>query len=311
MNIHLFSMFWGDHYVELFKKACFRSINWPKNLSAVSGSVWNVYTKREHFEELDSIFKNSEFKLQLWEIGESIRVAGCGFVRTSLVDAGVILLNGLREQIHWSIKNNSKMLFAPPDTLFGDGTIANLARIGVPLHSCVAFPHPRVHPGILDDVDELIATRGQITNSKLVTLAMKHAHKSWSFGEIGHESNNSFIGGISWKRLDDGLWAVSHKLPTCYLADFTHPDFDFFWSQVSFGGWDHRWPAENLIRQGRQRLVGSSDACFAVEITDWDKNVPPEMDRSKLPPGSLEDAYWNNHYHNGINNQSSVIWRGD
>lgn len=308
-NFHLFTMMYGSHYIELFRRACFKSINWPLNRAAVEKRVWNIYTKRDHFEELGQLFKDSPFELRLYEITDSMRVAGCGFVKTSQCDGGVILLNGLRDQIAYSIENKSKMLFCPPDTIFGDGSVPSLLAIGSGSGACVSVAHPRVLPSVLDEIDILGATRGAITNAQLVTMAFKHAHDSWKYGEVGHEKNNSFIGGISWRKLSDGLYSVCHRLPTVYLADFNGSDFDFFWGQVSFGGWDHRWPAENLIRQERQRYVGSSDAAFIVEITEWDKNVPPEV--SGRPPAGHEDAYWNGHYHNGINRQTSVIFRGE
>lgn len=303
-------MVYGDHYVDLFKKACFRSINWPLNVATLKDKIWNVYTKKEHFPQFEQIFKDSMFKLQLFEIGDAMRVAGCGYVKTAQCDAGVILLNGLREQIAYSIQNKSKMLFAPPDTIFGDGTIPNLIRLGAGLKTCVSVAHPRVLPSILEEIDVLGATRGSITNASLVTMLKEHAHASWKYAEVGHEKNNSFIGGIAWQSLSPSLTHVTHRLPTVYMADFNETDFDFFWGQVSFGGWDHRWPAENLIRQERQRYVGSSDACFIVEVTEWDKNVPPAVAQTPLL-ADQPDLYWNGHYHNGINRQTSVIFRGE
>lgn len=294
----------------MFARSCFKSLNWPLNKASIQGSTWNVYTKREHFEEFDKIFDGSGFQLNLFEIGDSTRVAGCGFIKTSQCDAGVILLAGLRDQIARSIQEKKRCLFAPPDTIFGDGSVANLLALGSIPHSCVAVAHPRVLPAIVDDIEYLGATRGSVTNAHLVTMAMKHAHDSWKYGEIGHAKNNSFIGGISWKQIGHGLYSVTHRLPTVYLADFTPQDFDFFWGQVSFGAWDHRWPAENLLRFERQRLVGSSDAAFIVEVTEWDKNCPPEIDKQHYV-GQPADAYWNSHYHNGINRQTSVIFRGE
>lgn len=306
-NFHLYSAFWGDHYLDLFKRACFRSLNWPKNQAAIKGSTWNILTRKEHFEEITKLFDPYDYKVQLIDIGDSQRVAGCGFVKTTQCDAGVILLNGLRNEIAYSLQNNSRMIMAPPDTLFGDGTIPNMLKVGKDPGSCVAIAHPRVLPSILDDVETIGATRGAITNPQLVTMAFKHAHDSFKYAQLGHEKNNSYIGGISWDVLDVSTWSVSHKLPTAYLADFIPSDYDFYWSQVSFGGWDHRWPAENLIRQSRQRYVGSSDACFVVEITDHDKNVPPKLVENAPKDGT----YWNDHYHNGINKQFSVTFRGE
>lgn len=298
----------------MFKKACFRSLNWPQNRAALGECEWHVFTAKEHFDEVVELFKERGFKLVLHQLGDSVRVAGCGMVPLRQCDAGVILLDGLRNQIAYSIQNKARMILAPPDTIFGDGSIANLLAIGNGNGRCVAVAHPRVLPAILEEIDVLGATRGAITNAQLVTMAEKHAHVSWKCAEIGHPKNNSYVGGIAWRRLEDGLVSVTHRLPTCYLADFNSSDFDFFWSQVSWGGWDHRWPAENLIRQERQRYVGSSDACFIVEITDWDKNVPPDPQeeiRKHVDASGQMDLYWNSHYHNGIDRQTCVIFRGE
>lgn len=314
MKFHLYSALYGDHYINLFKRACFKSLNWPKNQAALKGSTWNIYTKKEHFPQFEEIFKDSVFNLQFFEIGESIRVAGCGMIPFAQCDSGVVLLDGLRQQIYYSMKEKSKMLLAPPDTVFGDGTIPNLLKLGEGPGTCVSVAHPRVLPGILDEIEYASATSGAISNAKLVTMAFEHAHDAWKLADINHPENNSFIGGIAWKKLDENLWSVQHRLPTVYLASFNELDWDFFWSQVSWGGWDHRWPAENLMRQERQRYAGSSDACFIAEITDWDKNVPPKVHqnvRTFVQSTDEKDLYGMHHYHNGINRQTNVIFRGE
>lgn len=285
-------------------------MNWPGNIEPLKGKDWHIYTKPEHYQDFENLFKDSPFNLKLMEIGKAIRVAGCGMIPTTQCDSGVILLQGLRNEIAYGIQNQSKMLLAPPDTIFGDGTIPNMLEIGRGVGANVAVAHPRVLPSIIEEIETIAATRGSVKNANLVTLAERHAHDSWKFAEDGHEKNNSFVGGIYKKTLAPGLTLVTHRLPTVYLADFTPPDFDFFWGQVSWGGWDHRWPAENLIRQERMRYVGSSDACFVCEVTEWDKNVPPELPQ-KPPAHYPPDSYWNGHYHNGINRQFSVIFRGE
>src|SRR5689334_5188235 len=98
-NFTIFTMMYGEHYINLFKRAAFRSLNWPKNKARLLGKSWHIYTKREHFEELKELFKDSGFNLVLFEMGESMRVAGCGYVKTHQCDQGVIMLNGLRDQI--------------------------------------------------------------------------------------------------------------------------------------------------------------------------------------------------------------------
>jgi len=307
MNYHLFTMMWGDHYLKLFERACFKSLNWPGNLSAIHGSTWNIFTRHEHIAQLEDLFKDRPFKLNIYPVPDQIAVSGLGLVSRDSCEMGVQLLHGLRDEVYRDICSNSKMIFAPPDTIWGEWSVSNLLKMGSQKGTCVAVCHPRVLPSILDEIDVLGATRGAISNASLVTLSFQHAHDSWKYAEIGHQKCNSYIGGIAWKKLSPGLFSVTHRLPTVYLADFQSSDFDFYWSQVSFGGWDHRWPAENLIRQERMRFVGSSDAVMVSEVTDWDKNVPPNP-KMNAPK---DDSYWNNHYHNSINRQFNVIMRGE
>ena len=310
-NFHIYSAFWGDHYVNLFRDACLRSLMWPKNLEVIKGCRWNIFTKKAHFGQIEEIFKDKPFSVNVFEIGEGLDIAGCGKVPTIQCDSGVILLKGIQQEVLYSLKQKSRMILAPPDTIFGDGTVGNLLKLGSVPTSCVAVAHARVLPSILEDIAVLGATRGSISNAHLVTLAFKHAHDSWKFCEVGHEDNRSIIGGISWKELEKGLYSVVHRLPTHYLVDFIDSDWSFWWSQVSFGSWDHKFPAENMIRQERQRYAGSSDACFIVEVTEWDKNVPFQIDKSKLIGIPHEDAFFAGQFHNTINRQTSVIFRGE
>lgn len=309
MNFHLYSAFYGEHYFKLFKNACFRSLSWPLNREALKGATWNIFTPKEYFERVEQLLEPAGFKVNLFELGPQIQIWGVGRAPITHCDQGIILADGLRHQIRYSIEKNSKMLMAPPDTLFGDGSIANILAIGSQPGTCVSVAHSRVLSDILDDIDLMGATKGAITNAELVTLSFKHAHASWTNAEIGHPKNSSYVSGVAWRKLNKNLWSVQHRLPTVYLASFTPSDWDFWFSQNGFGSWDHRWPAENLVRQERQRFVGSSDAAWIVEITDWDKNVPPDVDRTHLQ-GAPDDHYWTSHYHNQINRQTNVILRG-
>lgn len=304
-NTYIFTMLFGTHYIDLFRKACFRSLNWPKNREALHGMSWHIYTKPEHFEELTAMFKDSPFTLKLFEIESSMRIAGCGFVKTSQCDAGVILLNGLRAQIGICLKTQSKMLLAPPDTIFGDGTVPNLFKLGVQRYTCVGVAHPRVLPRVMEEIEYAAATSGGFSNRKLVALALEHSHDSWKLAEIGHKNNNSYVGGIAWTKLSDNLISVTHRLPTPYLLDFHPTDWDYWWGTVSFGALDHSWPGDRLIRQERFRYAGSSDACFIVEITDHDKNVPPLVEAK-----FSGDEYWGDRVHHSVNRLFNVIWRG-
>lgn len=306
-NFYIFTMMYGDSYIELFKRACFKSLNYPRNKAALKDKTWVIYTKKEHFDQLIDLFKDTSFRLELAPIEESMRVAGCGFVKTSQCDGGVILLNGLRNQIAHCIQHKSKILLAPPDTIFGDGTVSNILALGQDDGVCVGVAHARVHPTVLDQIEYVGAVSGAPSNASLVSLLKEHAHASWEFAEIGHKNNNSYIGGIAWRRLGDNLYSVQHRLPTPYLLGFNNTDWDYWWGTVSFGALDHSWPGDRLYRQERFRLVGSSDACMILEITDKDKNVPPIVNNEQ----STGDAYWGDRVHHSVNRLFNVIWRGN
>lgn len=299
---------YGDKYIDLFKRACFRSLNYPKNLEALRGKTWAIYTKREHFMELADLFKDAPFKLELFSIDDSMRVAGCGFVKTSQCDSGVILLNGLRDQILFSIKNNYKIILAPPDTIFGDGTIPNMIAMGKDPGINVGVAHARVHPTVLGQLDYIGGTSGAPTNADLVRMLREHSHASWEFAEIGHKNNNSYVGGIAWNRLSDDLIAVQHRLPTPYLLSFDASDWGFWWGTVSFGALDHTWPGERLYRQERFRYCGSSDACMILEVTEKAMNVPPIVEKEALEH-QLGDAYCGDRIHHLTNRLFNIIWR--
>lgn len=303
-------MMYGSSYIELFKRACFRSLNYPQNKEALQGKTWAIYTRKEHFDEITALFKDSVFKLELFAIEDSMRVAGCGFVKTSQCDSGVILLNGLRNHILFCLKNNFKMLLAPPDTIFGDGTVPNLIALAKDPGVCVGVAHARVHPTVLDHIEVMGATTGAPSNADLVGLLKEHGHASWEFAEVGHANNNSYIGGIAWTRVSDTLFSVQHRLPTPYLMSFDVTDWNFWWSTVSFGALDHTWPGDRLYRQERFRLVGSSDACMILEVTDKDKNVPPIVQKEALE-NELGDAYSGDGIHHSINRLFNVIWRSN
>ncbi len=311
MQFNILTMVYGSHHVSLFREACLRSLNWPKNREVIKDHEWHVYTKREHFVEIDEMFKDVPIKLGLMEIGEAMMVAGCGMVPTAKCDASIILLNGLRNELKICLKSGKRLLFAPPDTIFGDGSVANLISAGIGPGSVVFAAHPRVLPSIIDEIKYRAATSGGLSNARLVTLALEHSHDSWKYAELGHAKNNSFVGGICWQRTaDPGIIEVRHRLPTPYFMSFTADDWNFWWGTVGFGALDHTWPGQCLIRQERMRYIGSSDAAFVVEITDHDKNVPQEI-KVETTKGLAVDSYFNWALHNSINRQFLTYFRGE
>jgi hypothetical protein len=291
--VRLFTCVWGS-YLDLFEKALVQSLCWPLNKAALQGAKWDLCTKREDFGPAVDIAKRVGIDIELHEIPDEM-VGDHPMM-------GAILLKIFRPVIKRNLDSGSRMLLAPPDTIFGGDTIANLLALGDRKDSVIFVAHPRAHPTILDELDPIRSTG----NGKLVSYAWKHLHKSWSEAEYypGIQRINSFVGGVFWRKLNDETMAITHRLPTPYLINWTEFDYNYFNNALVFGQIDHDWP-NFLVDQERCRVVGGSDAAFIVEITDAGKNIPPlESFRGEFP-----DVFWRGGLHNKYFGQFSIVYK--
>lgn len=276
---------WGQEYIDLFLRGTVKSLSLPSNKDVMKRITWNIFTDEESFKQIDEVIS-----ALLPETEVIYRDLGVIRDRIDYLHSGLIW------QIKECLKTESKMLLLPPDSIFGDKSLQNLLILGKEPKSCVVSPHPRAHPEILSEQ--------YASNSSLVRAAWKHLHRSWSDAEEGSDRQNSFIGGVSWEKLDQSTYAVKHLLPTPYLCDFTNEDLDFFIKASGIGVIDHVWPSL-LVQQDRLKYVGSSDACFIVEITARDRNLPP------VQLGADNSKFWKRHPHNAFNNQIACIFRSE
>lgn len=297
MNVILYTAVWGAH-VESFKNGTLKSLMWPKNYAAIKGCTWVIYTYPRHAAELEKLVKDAGFEPKIVCIGDGIHVDGLGPgpVGTDFCSNGIILLAGLRQQIFECITQRKKFLLMPPDTMCSDGTIPNLLNLGKEPGSSVAVAHTRVKPSFLNEVI------GPLSSDQMVKLSWAHLHDSWAFAENGHPKNSSFLSGVKWERLSPDLIRVCHHLPTIYLIDFIHSDHEVAWGTCGFGYWDHTFPSY-VARDGRLKYAGSSDACYIVELTEPDKNVPPDV------PNQSGASFFRNLWHNEFFKQVEVIFR--
>lgn len=296
MSLELITVSWGAPHIDMWQKACLKSLSFKDNRRALyeHKAVWNFFTEDKYFEpvekmiyaylpELKVIFKS---KSDLRRYIDPIQAAS------------IMMMENC-------IESGNKLLMVPPDTIWGNGSVGGVLSQGVDKGSCVVVPHVRVHPSILDE-DLMPFT----SNPELVKLcwsknedgSFKHLHRAWTDAELGHRLQNSYVGGVVWKKANDKTLEVIHRLPTVYLADFTLEDLNYFKNATSFGGWDHTWPGDILVGRGRQRFVMSSDIAFMAEITESHKNVPP------LWPGDPAD-FWRKHAHNEVNKKITSIFR--
>lgn len=221
-------------------------------------------------------------------------------------DVGMILIEGIHILVKKCIENNTALLMATPDFIFGEGTLDVFKKVGSDKGSCVTIAHLRVLPEILGEISEV-----PLSNAKLMGLGYKHAHSAWVKCERSCDPGMSYLGGISWQWVAEGIAAVRHYLPSPFYVNFTEEDVQTFktnWGNKppAFGLWDHVWP-HKLIESGRLRYIGSSDAAMMIEVTDEYANIPPWN-----PPGkSNEDEYFRNEYQNHIQKQFVSVFRGE
>ncbi len=288
MSLRIFTGVWGSQ-IDLFDKACAESLSWPSNKAAIKGSTWNIATEEKNFARVKEIRER------------------CGVFYGELIpihsgqDAVTQFSGHLYREMKKCVEQKATFLFALPDWIFGDGTVENLKTMMEP-GLCLAVPNVRCLPSILND-DKY--ERGcNLNNQELVTVAFRNLHQTWKQAELGKPTINSFYGGVSWKQITNELAAVTHRLPSSFLCQFTDSDIEFFQTQGSFAAWDHAWPSK-LIKEGRQRYISSSDLAFIVEVTEANKNLSPDL---PLSPNGPTDFY-RNLLHHQVNHNVVTVFR--
>lgn len=250
---------------------------------------WHVYTDKNHVANIEKWIKEvlPNTIPDVKDISETRRY----------IDASQ---SAFVMSIEECIKDKSPLLFAPPDILFGDGSINGLLKSLYEKDAVATVAHIRATSSLLKEIKQ---NQKDITNPQLVSLAWKHLHRCWIDAELGHPRQNQWGTGVCWQKIEDNLYSVVHRLPTPYLMYFTDEDLQYFKIQSGFGHFDHRWPGDILMKRGRQRTITSSDVAFMIEITEPEKNI------SNIP-GDKND-FWQHHYHNEINKQILVTLRGE
>lgn len=293
MKFQILSVFWGSPYATWFIKGALKSLSFPKNQKAINEncSTWNIFCDEAQIETIREITKITFPRL-------NVNIMPTTNLRAFIDQHQAAMC----WQIEECLKAKERLLFAPPDTIFADGTVSNFLVLGREPKTCVAIAHPRVLPDILTELSILdIQSPAQMVHR---IWNEGHLHQAWADAEVGHPRQNSFIGGVRWEKLAPNLFSITHHLPTVYFADFTEEDLTYFKLAPGFGHYDHQWPSDILIRQCRQRLVGSSDAGFICEITHKEKNIPPVKD-------GPTDGFWRTLPHNIQNRQTQIIFRGE
>lgn len=257
--LDILTLVYGESHVELFRRTALKSLAQPKNKAVIydSNARWNICTDDKFYDYLSRTIDIYFPELTVNFIS-----------RSDLRDYIDPIQSAIIWQAKESVKHGRRVLLAPPDTIFSDGTIEYLVLECQKQGDVVVVPHPRANPELLNE-DYLCSS------FELVDLTWRHLHQSWDEAEDGHEFHNSFVGGVRWHREAGNIRKGRHYLPSPYMMRFLEEDVKYFERQISFGSFDHVWPGEMLIPSGRQLYVDDSANAFIVEITDRYKNVPP------------------------------------
>ncbi len=288
MNLRLFTGVWSEKYLDVFERACAASLAWPENKAAIHGATWTIVCDEKAQDRVNDIRLRCGI------------LRGKNIVLHSGQDPTFQFSGHLYDEMATCIREDATFLFCLPDYVFGDGTVANLKAMMIEKGLCLAVPNTRVLPSAMEWFDE------PRTNAQLVSIAFDplFMHQTWRDAEFGKPTSDTYYGGVLWTELRPGLITAMHRLPSSYMCSFLESDVEFFKKQLSFSAWDHTWGAQ-LVEDGRQRFIGSSDVAFITEITEADKNcaiVTP------VSPKSPSD-FFRNLLHNKINRNVSTVFR--
>ncbi len=297
-NLRMFTALYGSEMIDTFKQGALQSLLWPKNKAAIDGNTWSVWSTEKDIDEVERILFNSfDVTVEKHIIPDIRDQLG------NIAPAPYVLHKPILDEMVACLNSSSKFMMLPPDTIFGEGTLSNILKLGDGPGTCVAVPHMRVLPHITHHISEK-----PLSNASLCKSALACAHKSWVDAEKGSLSPNSFWSGMSWERLNESLVSLTHRLPTVYLASFNGQDHAAWQMMATFGGWDHMLPAETMVRQERLRMPGSTDAAMICEITGPGDNIPPVT-----PPEVIAqhgpDGFWTDRLHNSHNRQFQFVMR--
>lgn len=286
----IFCPVWGRKYISLLQEALGESLSWPKNNASIKGAEW-IFTVSDQAE----VSQIKEIALQIDPLSQH-KFFVCDALKNPQVDSGMVLIEVLKHTISACLEENTPLLMATPDFIYGDGTIDAFKAVTKEPGSCASIAHLRVWPDILGFLPD------QPSNEELTGLAFEYAHQSFA-----ESPANLYKGGLEKIFISPKLYAIRHYMPSPFFVNFLPKDLEHF-NEVhegkppGFGMWDHVWPT-HLLHEARLRYIGSSDVAMMIEITDKDKNVPPMNDTGEV-------GFFRNHFHNRLQSQFISVFRG-
>lgn len=288
-RFRLFSIVFSEPYLTYFERGCVRSLMWPDNRASLGKvEAWDIWTQEPYRERIEAIVKPCGIPIE-WHTG--VNYDG---------KKGHALVLALIDEMHLCVNRNVGMLWAAPDCIFGDGSIRALVSVAsVPGISPCLMPLRVKAAGFLSEMGD-----EPIPNAGLVSLGMKHAYEGFLQANAEQSDTNSVSSGVSWRRIRPGLYAVTTRVPSAFILQPTKEDIRWFGDRPKFGNYDHAFGGV-LLSQGRQRIIGSSDAAFVVELT----HDPASTAKVQRSDPAEPDRYFQKLPHYLVNRNTLCIWR--
>ena len=292
MTLRICGICYGDEHAALYEQVAVRSLLQTRNRAAIPpGTIVVVYSDAA---TVDRIAKASE---------------PLGIVERHVITVSAdqnahysVQTNAFVDEVGIAVKTDATMLMLGPDNFWGDGSLGNLLTIAAETNACFAVPHVRV-----EQEEFLRLTHDQlgVPNSVLVGFAMASLHPSWRDANLSKPEANSFLTGIGWRKVSNGLYAIHHLQPTVFLARPSARDYGYFAERRHVMGiWDHFWP-DILAQEGRLRTIASSDAVCIVELTKAATHNTELRPLDQKKP----DAFHRIGSHISMNRNVVAIWR--
>lgn len=279
-KIFIHTVVYGEH-IKLFEHCLLRSLYQPNNIPRVIEEGYVL----EHFIYTAS-GEGSAVRTILEKINDVVEYSIFEFNRNS------VHCKAFEKSISYCIDNNRTFIAALPDEFWGNGMLSNLVELNMDRNLCIAVPHLRVDENQF--LDFLLNNKYNISHKNLVALALKYGHENIKKNFINLEFGMSKSSGISLQKINETMYALTHRLPNVSLAHFYKEDIKFF-KRFGPSAWDHTWP-EKLIQRGRYKVCGSSQFAFYVELTKLDTHLP------KIGSNYANDDYdGNTHLHKIMN----------
>jgi len=292
-KIYFYSLVWGGHFDTYFSytlPSLLHKSNYSELVNENFDLFFLIYTVdsedliRKKYKDFFSKYKHISFEIIELNVKNNEKPRKI---------ASKAIINALGR----CIKEKSILFVAPPDMIFGNGSVYNCVIDSFDKKLPFAAAHPRVSYEILDSIDK--SNSSGIPNSELVSLAMKHPHHNFKYAISSLDSNTTYA-GVSHFKVSDSLYTVKHVMPSIYLAFPLKEDYDYFIKVDDFNMWDRGW-LQMLVKENRLNFGGSSDMFFCTELT-------PDSDKKKL---ISESHIFSNHtvIHNRICGMFTSVWR--